>query len=870
MNKKEMLQIGLIKQSKSCNAPELVRIGLPFPEGDLPDVLQLELCDHEGQRIPASFTTTACWNDGSVKWAVLEFFMDVAESSATNVKICLNPDAHMAVPSKAEIEESSSEIRVHRNGVNISVAKDSFRPFNSVSLHGDVQVCKSSLTEMTLMNGEKAAFTVEKVSWRDSEIVTRITMSGGVGNRAAGNLAEFSSTILIYDELVKVELSLRNPKSAKHYGGIWDLGDSNSLYIKDFSQKMDMAPLSSAAYSMGNKLNHYPSFSIYQGSSGGDNSRHPNHMNRNGGININCDGFSICGPEGELEKGKRLNAEIVAQGEGFSVAVAMENFWQNFPKKMAIEDGSLKLGFFPAENEVEYELQPGEQKTHSYYLRFMQEGARLAWLYEPIRVEVPHAWYLDSKAVPYLAAADKMLDPVLENMITSLVEGENTLLDRREVIDEYGWRNFGDIFADHEYYECAIKPDLASFTSHYNNQYDLLSSMLFQYLKTGYQVWLTISKELAEHLVDIDIYHTDRDKSAFNNGMFWHTEHFASAHTATHRSFSVVSKKSKGLRSYGGGPAYDHDYARGLKLYYFLTGDVKARQAVLDLADWTIRGIDGITTFVETFEHLIKQRMRRRYAALMPYGFNGPGRPGGNALNVMLDAFELTNEISYLRKAEELIRKCISPGDDIDARNLLEPNIRWMYTIFLMALESYLHIKRQIKEFDEMYAYGAVCMRNYALWMSVNEVSLFERVGELDYPNYATRAAQDLRKSCVMLAARKYCDEEQRAAIYDRACTIYDKSVKFLSTTENRFLIRPIAVVMAVEGSLKNGINTNDSEKCALATGSHFEAVVGNQLPKVSSILRYTSLVKEFRAIKRRVEELIFNFSKSWGNKSVS
>ena len=43
--------------------------------------------------------------------------------------------------------------------------------------------------------------------------------------------------------------------------------------------------------------------------------------------------------------------------------------------------------------------------------------------------------------------------------------------------------------------------------------------------------------ELAVHVRDIDVYHTDEDKSAYNHGLFWHTVHYVDAGTSTHRSY---------------------------------------------------------------------------------------------------------------------------------------------------------------------------------------------------------------------------------------------------------------------------------------------------------------------------------------------
>ena len=55
--------------------------------------------------------------------------------------------------------------------------------------------------------------------------------------------------------------------------------------------------------------------------------------------------------------------------------------------------------------------------------------------------------------------------------------------------------------------------------------------------------------ELAGHVTDIDIYHTSRDRAAYNGGYFWHTQHYQPAGTATHRAYSSARGSS------GGGPS---------------------------------------------------------------------------------------------------------------------------------------------------------------------------------------------------------------------------------------------------------------------------------------------------------------------------
>ena len=118
--------------------------------------------------------------------------------------------------------------------------------------------------------------------------------------------------------------------------------------------------------------------------------------------------------------------------------------------------------------------------------------------------------------------------------------------ERNASVDEYGWRHFGDIYGDHEGIRHAGPSPLVS---HYNNQYDPVAGFGSQFLRSGDVRWWTMMEELAAHVIDIDIYHTQEDKWAYNHGLFWHTYHYGDADTATHRSYPRAGSKVIG----GGG-----------------------------------------------------------------------------------------------------------------------------------------------------------------------------------------------------------------------------------------------------------------------------------------------------------------------------
>src|SRR5437879_13192633 len=82
--------------------------------------------------------------------------------------------------------------------------------------------------------------------------------------------------------------------------------------------------------------------------------------------------------------------------------------------------------------------------------------------------------------------------------------------------------------------------------------------------------------------------------------------------------------------------------------------------------------------------------------------YRGPGRGCGNSVNALLDGWLVSGERRFLDKAEALIRRCVHPLDDVAARDLLNVESRWSYTVFLSALARYLGLKAESGEVDRM------------------------------------------------------------------------------------------------------------------------------------------------------------------------
>jgi hypothetical protein len=483
-------------------------------------------------------------------------------------------------------------------------------------------------------------------------------------------------------------------------------------------------------------------------------------------------------------------------------------FWQNFPKAVEAGEDSLTLRLFPRQYADVHELQGGEQKTHTFSVLFGGEGSAeeaLSWAREPARAFAAPEWYCSSGGVPYLTPRSADPHPEYLRLVDAAVEGPDTFDRKREVIDEYGWRHFGDIYGDHE---AVFRKGPTPLVSHYNNQYDPLAGFAYQFLRGGDLRWLRHMDELAAHVVDIDIYHTDRDKAAYNHGLFWHTFHYVDADTGTHRSYprslrgleampgldpqDARARSSRAVYALGGGPGNEQNYSTGLMLHYFLTGDPASREAALGLGRWVLDMDDGLRT---VFRWLAGGDTGVASQSRGPE-YHGPGRGSANSLSVLLNAHRLSGDPVFLAKADRLVRRCIHPADDVPARNLLDVENRWFYTMFLQALGRYLDYKAERDQRDSGYAYGRAALLRYARWMAEHERPYLDRPEILEYPN-ETWAAQDLRKSEVFDHAARHAAGAERDRFRERADFFFRKSVETLTGMPTHTLARPVVLLLS-------------------------------------------------------------------------
>ena len=732
-----------------------------FPIGRL----FLDAPSQEGEPSDCSPLVTRRWPDGSVCWAIEKGVMDSIPRSPVSV-----------------------------NQLQVSLASS-----HRLSIRSQGEQLPEYLLRFPLVSssGHLVEARLENLQRADADTgADRYEMQGSFPGTALQLVVELFLTGV--PGLLRLDVRLHNPECARHRSGLWDLGDAGSALFRAFDvvvERHRSAGTDAAAVfaeSLGGCLVSVTNARLFQASSGGMNWQSETHLTRAGTIPCLFRGYRIelDGRKKSVEEGRAEPAVAISDPHG-SLAVALPRFWEQFPKSIAVNQGQVRVGLFPSEWPEHHELQGGERKTHTLWLAQSnaEDPHQAVRVLREQRTRTPRrpksAEILAAGAVPYALLEPPVEGSFLGAICQHLLAGPQSLLARREAIDEYGWRNFGDVWANHEQTHSRDQP----LVSHYNNQFDLLYGLQLAWLSDGQRAWHDLAGDLARHVGDIDIYHTDRDRAAYNGGLFWHTDHHLPARTATHRTYSVGNRQP--AQDYGGGPSNEHNYTSGLALHYCLTGEPSAREAVLKLAQWVIRMDDGRRTVFG----LVDDGPTGLASATRSPDYHGPGRGSGNSINALLDAWQLTNNRDFLLKAEELLHRCFHPSDDVPARELLDAENRWSYTVFLAAVVKYLDAKRIAEQFDTMFDYARDALVAYVQWMIAYERPYLDCPEALEFVT-ETWPAQEMRKANVLRMAASYLPADDRDAAYQRGAELADRAWADWAGFEERFSTRSVTILL--------------------------------------------------------------------------
>lgn len=843
-----------------------ISIGLPLPKGVCHIQDTFNLSDGNGDEVPAIIKPTAFWPDHSIKWLMIEASVAICAASSktlylrqskqvepTQVKtpqvVSFNP-ADKALTVSVSSEPISITVKFDK-GLNFEISKqaDANKLIRYLHIQPHLTAKLNNENETPIQNPNcDPTFTYETQYWKGKPLFTDISISIEYKSTKGVVIAK-RTMVLCYAHLhgsLTLKSTLHNIQGAQHPDGKWDLGDPNSINIYDYGfnvtgpedWQLTINP-KEAPLVLGKR-----EFSLHQESSGGKNWNSPNHVNKHNQVSLRYSGYEFTCDDTTMRQAKRAQPLICSHHDSLPVGIYIDKFWQNFPIFMQKQDNTINLGLFSPLAAEPVELQPGEKKTHN--IAFNLNGTDCHEMQHPLQIQIEPAWIEHCNVIGGFSI--KQVSDPLHTLILGGLDEKQGFFAKREWVDEYGWRNFGEVYADHE---TAGYKGQDIFVSHYNNQYDPLYGFLIQWLLTGDSRWFELANDLALHITDIDIYDTDNDKPEYAGGLFWHTDHYVPACTATHRTYSKHQPSDVyDDHAGGGGPGGQHCYTSGLLLHYWLTGSESSKQAVLALTNWITNVYEGDGTL---FSFLLSLKNSNTIGMKNIKNNSYPlDRGTANYINSLIDSFLLTNSKDFLLFAERVMLNTASSADIINNRNLNDVENSWFYTVFLQACIKYLSVVSKLEKTPQSVTEIINIVYHYSNWMLKNEHLYLDNPEKLEFPNQ-TWSGQDLRKVQILISASSIAENDnKRIQLQVRAEAFKKRILDWINDSTEQHYSRVLALLIQNSSAHDlSGLKERYSLIDKKASGKNIK----NKHIKLSSLtstMRNFSLAREISQLSKR------------------
>jgi len=596
-----------------------VTSGIPLAQGELRSDRRTALFDADGKEIPLQTEVLNRWPDGTIRWLLLDFQVDLAANQSKRYVLRYGPQIkRSSVPDPIHVNTIPQDPVLETGPLRITLSPDEFRLLDAVwhDRNNDGQFSDS-----------------ERVTGGDAAGIELVTPDG---ERYRADLSHAVMTIEQHGPLracVRIEGSHQSLAGGQMFNYVVRLhvfrGQSfvkfDYTFINDHQDTL-MAKFDSIEL-------------VCSMNSAGDDRLILDRKNVTTSRLEQVDDlhYSVNGQE---TRGHAPGwAAVAAPTGGFAVGV--REFWQNWPKSIETKTGELRIGLCPDFPDGRYDGRPlAEEVKHYYYLR---DGVYTVKVGVARTHDMWATFFADDPAVDelsdFFAAAERTLlaqcdpdytcatgvlggcPPADPNKYYGYDAWMDAMFDKhledQEDGRENGMLNFGDWY------------DVKKFGGGWGNlEYDTAHCFFVQYLRSGDRRYFDRARQGAQHTMDVDVAHAVnrhlRNVDHAGIGQPGHIWTHSVGHTGgyyEHAPLEAPTHYQTGMLQNWG-----HVWIGGLCDHYLLTGDRRTRDVLVRVAD--------------------------RVASECPTRFSDHMREIGWPLNLVLTAYETTSDDKYLAAAD--------------------------------------------------------------------------------------------------------------------------------------------------------------------------------------------------------------------------
>ncbi len=329
---------------------EPITVGIPLPKGVVPESTNLAVIDSRAEPLAAQYEVLERWPDGSIRWVLLDSQLNVPETFSL---IAGKEGSVIAHPDPILLTRNDNQ-RIVTTGGRQYIVEPGTAHILRTQKAGEKDLTEGAVViHITAQKGVPLEVRFEDVTEeRTGPLRTTLCLSG-VARQGNRSILDVTCRLSCFAglETVRLDVTVRNPRGAKHPGGFWELGDPGSILLQSVSIAIQDGSSHDRACLQPRPGDSCLDLSlplvIHQESSGGANWQSTVHVNRYGNVPVRFRGYRLLSP-GEERTGDRATPVVWFLDSGHSgTAVAVRHFWQNFPKALEATPDRLDCSSLP-------------------------------------------------------------------------------------------------------------------------------------------------------------------------------------------------------------------------------------------------------------------------------------------------------------------------------------------------------------------------------------------------------------------------------------------------------------------------------------------------------------------------------------------
>ncbi len=527
--------------------------GVPFPQGVLgsADDLRLTL---GGEETLAQVSPTGMWPDGSVKWVLISLLTDVPAGGATQYALEYGRGVSRKLTAAPMATQSAEGVTVDTGGMTFLIDR-----------HGQIVNARSGAAATT--SGRPLLTTLTDAAGKTYSSVladaeTTLEENGPVRTviKTVGSLtAEDGATCFRVEQRVEAFRGRQYLRIRHTF-----INDRPEEFTEVESLSVEVPLVSAEGWTV----------PLARGEALPLQADGP-------GVHQRLDGEFVRGEQ--ATEGRVLGAALSAAPE--SGAVAVRDFWQQYPKALSASAEGIRLELcpdfeaglydaFPFEKEGHqlyyyllggrYRIKTGMAKTHELFLCLAPPDRResLAALFqEPLLLVAPPEWYCDSKAFYSVAPRDEVKFKAYEAAIDKNLVAYEAARERQH---DFGMMNYGDWYGERG--------------SNWGNiEYDTQHAFFLEFIRSGNPAAFFLGDSTEIHNRDIDTVQWAANPA--NVGLVY-------VHQMGHVGGFYTESVPGTLGFPKAGGTVTHAWTEGHFDHYFLTGDKRSLETGMAVADY--------------------------------------------------------------------------------------------------------------------------------------------------------------------------------------------------------------------------------------------------------------------------------------------